>query len=28
VNDDFAEGLRHNIDHVLNRCCSESRFQR
>jgi len=28
VNDNFTEGLRHADDDVLNRCWSESRFQR
>ena len=28
VNDDFTEGLGHGVDHVLNQCWSESRFQR
>jgi hypothetical protein len=28
VKNDFAERLGHGIDDVLNRCRSESRFQR
>jgi hypothetical protein len=28
VKNDFAQRLGHDIDDVLNRCCSESRFQR